>query len=136
MASGWVRNSQPANQQSDTPYDSSDLPSVSSVTRPPPEPLPNRSRIQSISSTNGRPRGLSTVSSTSSVRRKPLPSTASPFAARFSTAAEHLDSPQLTVKPPFARPFSVDSPTVYEDPVPSTTPPNTQGVQEGKQISR
>jgi hypothetical protein len=136
MASGWVRDSQPANQQSDTPYASSELPYTSSVSRPQPEPLPNRSRIPSISSTNGRPRGLSTVSSTSSVRRKPLPSTASPLATRFSTTAERLDSPLSIVKSSSARPLSIDNPTVYENPTPSAILPSLKSLSEGEENQR
>jgi len=71
-----------------------------------------------IPSLSIRPRALTTVSTSplsSPVRRKPLPSTASPLATRYSSG-EHLAS---TLPPPnetFTRPYSVDSPTLYEFP--------------------
>ncbi|KAG9238728.1 hypothetical protein BJ875DRAFT_13719 [Amylocarpus encephaloides] len=82
----------------------------------------NRPRIPSLSI---RSRAFSSASSTSSspVRRKPLPVTASPLATRFSTGAhfpsaatsslEHL--PELPEPNP-PRAYSLDSPTLHEFP--------------------
>lgn len=93
-----------------------------------------------------RPRALSSVSTSplpSPVRRKPLPLTASPLATRYSSG-EHLTS---TLPPPnetFVRPYSVDSPTLYEFPQQSTiaftperssiqkSPPKYVGILAGK----
>lgn len=51
------------------------------------------------------------------IRRKPLSSTASPLATRYSSR-DHLEIVQLPGKPEtrFARSHSVDSPTLYEFP--------------------
>ncbi|TVY62269.1 hypothetical protein LSUE1_G010057 [Lachnellula suecica] len=82
----------------------------------------NRPRIPSLSL---RARGLSSASSTSSssssVRRKPLPSTASPLATRFSSG-EHLAATLELPEQPFTRPYSVDSPTLHEFPPTSRLP--------------
>src|SRR5450432_4164684 len=137
MASVWEGDVQSANQHPDTPYASSDMPSNSPVRRPSQgqEPLQNKSRITSISSVTGRPRGLSTAS-TSSVKRKPLPSNASPLAIRFSTPVEKpVEKPGLvveTAKPGLARFFSEDSPTLYDSPL-SVRSFNGPGPDSGKQ---
>lgn len=80
----------------------------------------NRPRIPSLSI---RSRGLSSSSSTSSspVRRKPLPSTASPLATRFSSG-EHLAATLELPEQTFSRPYSVDSPTLHEFPPTSRLP--------------
>jgi hypothetical protein len=60
---------------------------------------------------------LSTTSSTSSspVKRKALPPNISPLALRYSSG-EHLASTLEEPESPFIRPYSVDSPTLYEFP--------------------
>jgi hypothetical protein len=70
-----------------------------------------------------RSRGFSTASSnsSSSVRRKPLPLTASPLATRFSSG-EHLAATLELPEQTFVRPYSVDSPTLYEFPSKSAIP--------------
>jgi hypothetical protein len=75
----------------------------------------NRPRLPSLSI---RDRGLSiasSTSSTSSVRRKPLPLTASPLATRYSSA-DHLTGTLELPEQDFIRPYSVDSPTLYDFP--------------------
>lgn len=116
---------------SDTPYasepsdldTSSILPTNEPVDQPdlPEHVEPNkRPRVPSLTI---RSRGFSTASSTSSssVRRKPLPLTASPLATRFSSG-EHLASTLELPEQTFVRPYSVDSPTLYEFPSKSTIP--------------
>jgi hypothetical protein len=117
----------PSLPHSDTPYASSDL-SPTSIVSPSQTERPSVPRNHySLDST--RPRGLSTASSSSSspfVKRKPLPSTASPLATRFSSGEHHL-RPALSppVDLPFTRLFGADSPTLYENPLatfPSQSP--------------
>ncbi|TVY36516.1 hypothetical protein LSUB1_G005586 [Lachnellula subtilissima] len=80
----------------------------------------NRPRNPSLSL---RDRGLSisSISSSSPLRRKPLPSTASPLATRFSSS-EHLAATLELPELPFTRPYSVDSPTLHEFPPTSRLP--------------
>ncbi|KAI0007089.1 hypothetical protein F4779DRAFT_527202 [Xylariaceae sp. FL0662B] len=58
------------------------------------------------------------------IRRKPLSSTASPIAVRFSSE-EYLNLTRALPKPEhrFDRAYSVDSPTVYDFPQPPSGPP-------------
>lgn len=109
-------------QHSDTPNDSYELSDAAIVTRPPLPPIPPPPSIESLPSqpndahSISRPRGLSTASTTSSsVRRKPLPPTASPLATRYSSAPDRRGSVDSigTVTP-----YSIGSPTVLEPPVP------------------
>ena len=109
---------------------SSDLFAAPAVRRPPPlpvlpqppppppsaEPLPGQSDAHSSAHSISRPRGLSTVSSTSSVHRKPLPSTASPLATRYSSSADRRDSIPWTGT---ITPRTIDSPTLTEHPFPA-----------------
>ena len=77
---------------------------------------------------------LSTTSSTTSsspVKRKPLPVNASPLATRYSTG-EHLLSPLVPPEETFSRPYSVDSPTLYEFPLTSTKPFSPSGPPGNK----
>ncbi|KAL3428043.1 hypothetical protein PVAG01_01552 [Phlyctema vagabunda] len=67
-----------------------------------------------------RSRGFSS-SSSSSVKRKPLPSTASPLATRFSSG-EHLAATSILPPQTFSRPYSLDSPTLYQFPSVSGKP--------------
>ncbi|OBU01660.1 hypothetical protein VE01_00241 [Pseudogymnoascus verrucosus] len=59
-----------------------------------------------------RPRASSLVSTTSSIKRKPLPLSALPLAARYSveSSASTFDSPSAR----FSRRPSIDSPTIYD----------------------
>jgi hypothetical protein len=85
-------------------------------------PLSIRSRAETLSSP------LATTSS-SPVRRKPLPATASPLATRYSSGehlAANLEQPQQT----FSRPYSVDSPTLYEFPPTAKIPSGAAGYTE------
>ncbi|KAL2067488.1 hypothetical protein VTL71DRAFT_1913 [Oculimacula yallundae] len=129
---------------SDTSHDSSDPPSVR-----PPHDLDfhtsntthrnTRPRNPSVS-VRSRTATLSSVTSTSStssspVRRKPLPSTASPLATRFSSG-EHLVA---TLQPPdqnYVRPYSVDSPTLHDFPPTPKTFPYSPAVHTVQQSSR
>ncbi|KAI9730315.1 MAG: hypothetical protein M1818_008218 [Claussenomyces sp. TS43310] len=61
-----------------------------------------------------RPRGLSTTSTTS-LKRKPLPSTASPLATRFSSGQHPATTISVATVP--ARTFFADSPTLPDDPL-------------------
>src|SRR5436190_946893 len=112
-----------SNQQPDTPYASSDLSIAPLVSRPPfapppsAESLPSRPPVHSTAHSTSRPRGLSTVSTTSSVRRKPLPSTASPLATRCSSTDDRRDSVRSART---VTPYSIGSPTALEHPVPGT----------------
>jgi len=98
------------------PFEHSDTPYASSDHYPPtndePHPLQAKPRYDSLSKVS-RSRALSTVSSSSSVRRKPLPADASPVATRYSTG-EHLTKTVELPKRGLTRPFSIDSPTVYD----------------------
>ncbi|KAF4621890.1 hypothetical protein G7Y89_g14455 [Cudoniella acicularis] len=120
----------PSVPESDTPYASR-----SSDLTEPTEPLPathpspyqgqghrnNRPRIPSLSI---RSRALSLASSTSSspVRRKPLPPTASPLATRFSSGEYQAATLELP-EPSFLRVDSLDSPTLHEFPPTSRLQP-------------
>src|SRR5438045_2746449 len=55
------------------------------------------------------------VSTSSTVRRKPLPLTASHLATRYSSS-EHLQTKLEQAPKEFSRPFSLDSPVVYASP--------------------
>jgi hypothetical protein len=97
----------------------SDLPSSIHPANSPPENAPANTREQFPSlSIRSRAETLSSPSSTTSsspVRRKPLPATASPLATRYSSGehlAANLERPEQT----FSRPYSIDSPTLYEFP--------------------
>ncbi|TAQ88491.1 hypothetical protein B7494_g3209 [Chlorociboria aeruginascens] len=126
--------SRPAVSASETPYasQSSDLTAaaLSANNRPAQhqhQHPTSRPRNPSLSS---RSRAFSSASSTSSspVRRKPLPSTASPLATRFSPI-EHLASTLELPEQSFTRPYSLDSPTLYEDPPTSNKPFSPSGSQ-------
>ncbi|CAL3970917.1 unnamed protein product [Diplocarpon coronariae] len=83
---------------------------IDSRTRPRNPPVSVRSRAETLSSVASED-----SSSSSSVRRKPLPSTASPLATRFWSG----ESLAATLQPPGQpsdRPYSVDSPTLHEFP--------------------
>ena len=71
-------------------------------------PLSIRSRAETLSSP-------SPTTSSSPVRRKPLPKTASPLAIRYSSG-EHLAATLERPEQTFSRPYSIDSPTLYEFP--------------------
>ncbi|PBP22583.1 intracellular protein transport-like protein [Diplocarpon rosae] len=131
---GFASFSSFAHQHPDTSYDSypSDLDSHprSSHTLPPTHntchpPSESRTHLRNPSgSVRSRTETLSSVTSedSSSIRRKPLPVTASPWATRFSTG----DDLATTLQPPgqsFARPYAVDSPTLHEFP-PTARLPN------------
>ncbi|KAG9245027.1 hypothetical protein BJ878DRAFT_420094 [Calycina marina] len=95
-----------------------------------PQDRPVKSNRPAIPPLSIHPRIISTVSSSSSpssVRRKPLPLTASPLATRYSSGERlgHSTIPNLEAPEPersFLRPYSVDSPTLYEFPRQSTAP--------------
>lgn len=99
----------PPFDHSDTPYASSDL---FTPTNDEPYPTHPKPRHDSLSKAS-RSRAFSTVSSSSSVRRKPLPVDASPVATRFSTGERLSKTVDLPGRG-HSRPFSIDSPTVYE----------------------
>ncbi|KFY40797.1 hypothetical protein V494_03319 [Pseudogymnoascus sp. VKM F-4513 (FW-928)] len=84
-----------------SPSDVSDLPS------PPLQQGPDRPSAETV-----RPRASSLVSTTSSIKRKPLPLSALPLAARYSveSSASTYDSPSAR----FSRRPSIDSPTLYD----------------------
>lgn len=94
---------------SDTPYASSD---PSTNDSEPQEQSQPKTRQGSLSKAP-RTRAFSTASSTTSIRRKPLPLDASPSAVQFS-AGERLATTVELPPRAFARPFDVDSPTVYD----------------------
>jgi hypothetical protein len=77
-------------------------------------PLSIRSRAETLSSP-------SSTTSSSPVRRKPLPKTASPLATRYSSG-EHLAATLERPEQTFSRPYTIDSPTLYEFPPTSKTP--------------
>ncbi|CZR60880.1 related to intracellular protein transport protein [Phialocephala subalpina] len=121
-------NINPSVPISDTLY-ASDPSELQSKSRPPQSPTEQQghknnreNRLPSLS-LRRRTETISSVSSTSSspVRRKPLPATASPLATRFSSG-EHLTSKLQLPEQPFIRPWSVDSPTLHEFPPTSTVP--------------
>ncbi len=100
----------------DTLYasDLSDLQTAS--LHPVSSPVEGASRVQKPSlSFRARAETLASNSSPSSVRRKPLPSTASPVATRFSIAQHRISTFELPEQP-YARRFTADSPTLYEHP--------------------
>ncbi|KAI1102350.1 hypothetical protein F4804DRAFT_313286 [Jackrogersella minutella] len=70
-----------------------------------------------------------------SIRRKPVSSTASPIATRYS-AGEYLNLAKDLPRPEqrFSRSFSVDSPTVYEFPRPPAGPVVIPGVRLSNDI--
>ena len=80
-----------------------------------------RHRIPSLTIRSRAFSSSSSSASSSSVRRKPLPLTASPLATRLSSG-EHLASTLELPEQTFVRPYSVDSPTLYEFPSKSTIP--------------
>ncbi|KAL2161532.1 hypothetical protein VTH06DRAFT_8094 [Thermothelomyces fergusii] len=124
---------------SDTPTASSEVPSEVPSARPPPRPVPRPLSLETLetndrtdaslepaagqskhaqpSARNGRSLSLAHLSGP--IKRKPLSSTASPFAVRFSKGpAAYADALADLPKPEqrFARSCSVDSPTLYEFP--------------------
>lgn len=105
--------------------DTSDLPSPIHPTNSPPEKAPANTREQIPSSSiRSRAETLSSPLSTTSsspVRRKPLPATASPLATRYSSG-EHLAATLEQPEQTFSRPYTVDSPTLYEFPPTSKIP--------------
>lgn len=103
----------PFDPHSDTPYASSDLYTPTNHSNEPLHSQPRPPRHDSLSKAP-RSRAFSTASSTSSVRRKPLPPDASPLAIRFSSGERLARTVELPERA-FARPFSIDSPTVYDD---------------------
>lgn len=76
---------------------------------PPLQPLPNLPSIESLHT-----RGLSLASTTSSVKRKPLPINAKPLAIRYSTDYESSRGSFETPSPRFYRNPSIDSTTLWE----------------------
>lgn len=124
----------PSRPQSDTPYASSDL------SLPTPAPFSDLSRQELNNPTApalfsiSRPRSHSTNVSTSSfVKRKPLPSSASSLLTRSSVSSQTEPLPE----PTFHRPYELDSPTLYENPLtPRASTKETSGSSnpdEGKQ---
>jgi len=121
--------------QPDTTHaaEQSDLPSSIHPTNSPPEKpqtndrdqiasRPIRSRAETLASPSSK-------TSSSPVRRKPLPATASSLATRFSSGGHlvaTLEQPEQT----FTRPYSVDSPTLYEFPPTSKFPSALTGDPE------
>lgn len=96
-------------------------PSIHPATRHSDELSQLEGNIPHLPSSSIRSRALSSASSTSSspVRRKPLPLSASPLATRYSSG-DHLTSTLELPEQNFVRPYSVDSPTLYDfPPVPS-----------------
>ncbi|ELR09793.1 hypothetical protein VC83_01142 [Pseudogymnoascus destructans] len=73
----------------------------------PVQPGPDRQSADTV-----RPRASSLVSTTSSIKRKPLPLSALPLVARYSveSSASTFDSPSAR----FLRRLSIDSPTLYD----------------------
>ncbi|RDL41931.1 uncharacterized protein BP5553_01910 [Venustampulla echinocandica] len=121
--------SNPSVPQSDTQHASSSsdlvnsrdsLPANNSTLRYSQGQTNNRPRIHSLSL---RSRAFSSASSTSSssVRRKPLPSTASPLATRFSSGS-HLAATIELPEPSLPRLYTSDSPTLHEFPPTSRLP--------------
>jgi hypothetical protein len=80
---------------------------------PTPLPSPRNLRSQSLALSSAPP----AVAKPLAIRRKPLSSTISPLATRY-TSPDYLEIAHEIVKPDqrFSRPFSVDSPTLYEFP--------------------
>ncbi|AEO53933.1 hypothetical protein MYCTH_44689 [Thermothelomyces thermophilus ATCC 42464] len=117
---------------SDTTTASSEVPSARLPPRPVPHPLPLETHNQTdasfepvaVPSKHPLPsprsaRSLSLAHLSGPVKRKPLSSTASPFAVRFSKgAAAYADILADLPRPEqrFARSCSLDSPTLYEFP--------------------
>ncbi|KAI1430138.1 hypothetical protein F5Y12DRAFT_722187 [Xylaria sp. FL1777] len=84
------------------------------LSNPPAPPVSGSRNTKGLVLNNGRVSGPPTQP----IRRKPLSSTASPIATRYSSA-EHLASVVKSLPRPeqrYDRSFSVDSPTVYEFP--------------------
>ena len=79
---------------------------------PPLQPLPNLPSIDAVQAVHSR--GLSLASSSSSVKRKPLPSQAKPLALRYSTDYESSRGSFETPGPRFNRNPSIDRATLYE----------------------
>lgn len=116
-------NFNPSSPHPDTPYASepSDLtdsihPSTHLPEQPDHQHRDQRPRLPSLS-VRSRTTSSASTTSTSSVRRKPLPLTASPLATRYSLG-DSLTSTTTTLELPetFIRPYSVDSPTLYDFP--------------------
>jgi hypothetical protein len=89
-------------------------------------PLSIRSRAETLSSP-------SPTTSSSPVRRKPLPKTASPLAIRYSSG-EHLAATLERPEQTFSRPYSIDSPTLYEFP-PTAKIPSAPASEAERSLS-
>lgn len=112
-----LMDTDPSRPHSETPYASSDLSPTSNVSTSQRDwPSIPRNNHQSLDYST-RARGLSTASTSSFVKRKPLPTSASPLATRFSSG-EHLPPALLPpVDLQFTRSFAEDSPTLHENPL-------------------
>lgn len=117
----------PSLPHSDTPYASY----PSDVSYPPPSP-PAQPGSDHPSAETVRPRASSLVSTTSSIKRKPLPLSALPLVARYSveSSASTYDSPSAR----FSRRPSIDSPTLY-DPSAHRFPDLVEEEDQGQSIS-
>ncbi|KFZ04184.1 hypothetical protein V502_10344 [Pseudogymnoascus sp. VKM F-4520 (FW-2644)] len=117
----------PSLPHSDTPYASY----PSDVSYPPPSP-PVQPGSDRPSAETVRPRASSLVSTTSSIKRKPLPLSALPLVARYSveSSASTYDSPSAR----FSRRPSIDSPTLY-DPSAHRFPDLVEEEDQGQRIS-
>lgn len=93
----------------------------------------DKSNSPHLPSLSIRSRTLSSASSTTSspVRRKPVPLTASPLATRCSSG-EHLSTTLELPEQSFIRPYSVDSPTLYDFP-PTPSNPYTPAARFSQQ---
>lgn len=120
----------PSLPHSDTPSASS--PSDVSSSSPPSPPLQQQPGPDRQSAETVRPRASSLVSTTSSIKRKPLPLSALPLAARFSveSSASTFDSPSAR----FSRRPSIDSPTLY-DPSAHRFPDLVEEADQGQRFS-
>lgn len=116
----------PFHPQSVTPYASSDLPSTDHSRQE--LHTPRTSSLSAYSRPRGESTSFSTTSSTKpSVKRKPLPSNASPVATRLSVSSE----PEPLPRPVIVRSYELDSPTLYENPLtPRSLTKETSGTYE------
>ncbi|KFY53327.1 hypothetical protein V496_07704 [Pseudogymnoascus sp. VKM F-4515 (FW-2607)] len=118
----------PTLPHSDTPSASS--PSDVSSSSPPVQYQPGLDRQ---SAETVRPRASSLVSTTSSIKRKPLPLSALPLAARYSveSSASTFDSPSAR----FSRRPSIDSPTLYDPSAHHRFPDLVEEADQGQRFS-
>lgn len=122
-------DSHPSFQLSDT--DNASSSSHLTLTRPTSqEVLTSTPAHTTLSLDSSRTRAYSTASTSSnrSLKRKPLPSSASPLAARYESTQSAKQSSRLSlassintvIDPPFSRSTSGDSPTLYDNPLSSS----------------